>query len=212
MASYCTEADVRALLPDEEDYESADITAWISRASDYVQGGLEPNYWPLPSTTDDPSTPEAAREATAFRAAYLALWSEGATNAASADSRIERLKQSCEEILTAYNGPTAYRQLPQAQIVGEVLAFGLGTAADETDLAFLDHTQSEVIPESAEIDGYENGIDFKVYYSPRHRRWVVQRLNSEIVDDDTISYRISWLKTRERTSAPSRFGGEIMRA
>jgi len=212
MALYCTEADVLALLPDAEDYASEDIADWIARASDYVQGGLEPNYWPLPSVTDDPQTPEAAREATAFRAAYLALWNEGATNSGGAESRIERMKSGCEEILAAHNGPQAFRQLPQAQISSEVLAFGLGTAADETNLAFLAHTQSEVIPESAEVDGYENGVDFRVYYSPRHRRWVFERLNSAIVDDDTVSYRISWLKTRERTSAPSRFGGEIMRA
>lgn len=210
MSLYCTEADVTAWLPSNHGLDSDALTECILAGSAMTLARLQPRYFPFPDVTDDPSTPREVRDI----AARLSVWNALSQLAQTGKYRMTdaqrqlRLDAFAELAEATQDNPTW--QVVPLNVTAEALAFG--SNADFPDWHFLANTECEVLEETAEISGYRYGIDFKVFRSPEDRSWVLERMNAEIVDDDLLSYQISYLKRHEVDLPVSRTGGvRIMR-
>lgn len=213
MSLYVDPDALAARLPTDA-FTSDQLVDFVTRASAYVDDGL-PNYWPFPDYNATVATPQTIRDCALDYAVYLALGDLGEDNEQSEDTAPQARVERCDRILRELRqGPPSGRQVAQVQITSEVLTFG--SDADHPDWAFLANVECEVIPESAEIAAasgttMEVGTDFVIARSPGKRRWYVQRLNSEIVDDDLINYRISYVRAIERVGSLAPRGGTVSR-
>ena len=213
MSLYVDPDALAARLPADA-FTSAELESFVTRASAYVDDGL-PNYWSFPAYNATIATPQTIQDCTLDYALYLALGDLGEDNEYAENGAPQARVERCDRILRELRkGPPDGPQIAQVQVSNETLTFG--SDADHPDWAILAHSDVEVFPDSAEItaasgETMEVDIDFTIALSPGKRRWYVLRRNAEIVNDDTISYRFSYVKARERIGSLAPRGGQVSR-
>lgn len=227
MASWTTTARVARYLPTNyATYLTTPLASLITQASDIAYGDLSPRYWPFQSAGSDPDCPEIIQATVAYLAAHLARLELGRSNELTVGDnqeasnllmlyhdRVERLKSEDNEKRI---------QVPLLTISGEPMTFGTSPhysyqhkltpgADDEGDWASIGLTGFEVIPESVQIAGYKNGVDFAAKFYPEFRCWMLDRYNGSIVDDTTVSYDVDMMRRREISKPESRYSIEMVR-
>lgn len=213
MSLYVNPDSLAARLPDDA-FTSGELVEFVTRASGYVDDGL-PNYWSFTDYNATIATPQTIQDCALDYAVYLAKGDLGEDNEQAEDTSPRARLERCDRILKGLRqGPPEGPQISQVQVASEELTFG--SDADHPDWAILAYSAVEVIPASAEITTaaaitVEVDTDFEVKLSEGKRRWYVVRKNPQIVDGDTISYRFSYVKARERTGSLAPRGGLVSR-
>lgn len=215
MAIWTTETKANRYFPTADTGSLVTAVATlITQASDLVAADLAEVYWPFPNVSQTPATPEVIQDLTAMRVGLLAHAELGTNNrfGAEADSFVRldnayrALKKELRERSTV---------IPQVTISAEVLAFGTAPY-DDNEHAFnpgaLGLDGFEVIPETVRVSGYEYGHDFTARFNEHNRAWVFLRYTNNIANGATVTYKISYLKPREKGKAPALDSTEMILA
>ena len=193
---YTTSTLIVELLP--SDYSTtilttAKMTANIAKSSRMTDSFL-PNYWPFQDVAGTPATPGLINRLATVIGAMLGLDTLQMSDRSSEDSIYQRYAKEADQIIGDLRSGESVIQ--ETSISSEALTFG-GTGYN-SDLAPLGSAETEIIPKSVEIGTDEWGVDFTVYFSEEHRRYVVKRIAT--LSAATASYNYSLLKRREKQS------------
>lgn len=184
------------------------VASLITDASAIAETDLEPMYWPFPDVTGGEGqtilTPLYIQDAVALKAASLGRIALGVMSeiAPSEDNPTLNYGQLYMSKITALRREVA--QIPLVRVAAEAMTFGTGPLDDDQ---YKFNPQSiglagfEVIPESVRMASYQYGVDFRVEVSTKDRGWLFIRMNSAIVDTNTVSYDFTYRKGREKAKA-----------
>lgn len=193
------------------------IADLVTEASEVFAADVQPRYWPFTGVTDDIPTPIYVQKAVAYLARSYAYEILGRANemeladeGSSTNTMGHYLRMKAELMA---DPPGA--QIPEIIVVDEVLTFGTDPlTADQHRFNPEDLNMEgfEVIPESVEITGKQHTVDFDTDFSKKDRAWLLTRCDDTIVDGDTVTYRISFLRRREVDLPVANQGGRFERA
>ena len=211
MSTYCSSTDITAGLPTSHGISAGDLTIIIERASDLVDSALCNQYWAFPAVSATPATPGIIRTMALNYGQWIA-WSEwlGASSRFDpnyADILLDRANKLAGMLMSS---PPTFN-IPPETVTDEALTFG--TSPYESDEALLNCQPYDIKPESVRISGAEYGYVFTVYYEKRHRGWILQTKDTDVVTDGTtVTYEYTYMRRREQDLAPSVSSARLYRA
>ncbi len=203
---YCTEASVTKALPAgyNDTLDSAAVVAIIREVGEDVDGALL-DYWPFPVFNATPPTPKLVARATRLKAIAECNRQLGMYDLFDDLRPPAELEKQADDMLAPYARGTSIaniiisKRIPPELIANETIDWGPpGTALNTNEHQFA-KVNAEVLPATVEIAGYENGVDFDIYYAPKYNRWILRQLNNDITegaDNDKVTYQISYLRQR----------------